>query len=152
MPGLPGEALVEEVAHQLLTIHRYLRRYSKQVSAELGISGRQLATLRRLHEAGPLSVGQISGYLYIADSTTSELLDGLEARGMVTRSRSSEDSRVAIVALTPAGDALVLRAPLAGVGLLRQRLRSEAPEQVAALAQALAQLSHLMEIDAHERR
>lgn len=148
MSELATEASVEQAAHLLLTIHRYLRRYSKQVSADLGISGRQLSALRRLHEVGPLSVSQISTHLYIADSTTSELLDGLDKRGFVSRARSSEDNRVAVVSITPAGEAMVLRAPLAGIGLLRQQLRSEPPEQVVALVRALEYLGRLMEIDA----
>ncbi len=142
------QSRAEEVARLLLTIHRSLRRYSKQVSAELGVSGRQLSVLRRLHEAGPLSVGQISSYVYLADSTTSELLDGLQALGLVERTRSSEDNRVAVVTLTAAGDALVARAPLAGIALLRQRLRAEPGAVVDDLARALERLGRLMEIDA----
>lgn len=147
-----GESATEEIVHRLLTIHRHLRHYSKRVSGELGISGRQLAALRRLREAGPLSVGQISSYLYVADSTVSELLDGLEARGLVTRSRSSEDNRVAQVALTAAGEQLVDRAPLGGTALLRQRLRSLPPERAIALARALQELGLMMEIDAADPR
>jgi len=147
MADPPSESATEQVVHQLLTIHRYLRRYSKRVTSELGINGRQLAVLRHLREAGPLSVGRISAYLYIADSTTSELLDGLEARALITRSRSSEDNRVAVVALTPAGEALVARAPLGGTALLRQRLRSLPATQVAALAGALQHLGRLLEVD-----
>ena len=142
-----GAAEAEEVIHRLLAIHRHLRRYSKRVTSELGISGRQLAVLRRLHEAGPLSVGGLSAYLYVADSTASELLASLETAGLVTRSRSTEDNRVAVVALTPAGQALVARAPLGGVALLRQQLRSLPPEQAVALARTLATIAGLLEID-----
>ncbi len=147
-----GNAAAEAVVHRLLTIHRYLRQYSKRVNNELGVSGRQLAVLRRLHEVGPLSVGVISAYLYVADSTTSELLAGLEAAGLITRARSSDDNRVAVVALTPAGQALVGRAPLGGIALLRQRLRSQSPGEIIILARALAYLSELMDVDAREPR
>ncbi len=144
------EPPAEQVVHLLLAIHRYLRRYAKQISGELGVSGRELSALRRLQEVGPLSVSQIGTYLYLADSTTSELLDGLEERGLVTRSRSGGDSRVAHVALTPAGQALVAQAPLGGIGLLRQRLRSLPPEEAMAVARALRRLSLLMDADARE--
>lgn len=140
----------EQVVRQLLRIHRYLRTYSKRISSELGVSGRQLAVLRYLHEAGPLSIGQISARLLVADSTTSELIDGLERCGLVARSRSPEDNRVAIVTLQSAGEELVARAPLGGVALLRRRLRSWPPDQVNALAQALVELGTLMEIDTLE--
>lgn len=147
MPDARSDAETETIVHHLLAIHRHLRRYSKRVSSELGISGRQIAVLRRLREVGPLSVGQVSAHLYIADSTASELLDSLEARSLVTRTRSKEDNRVSVVALTLAGEALVARAPLGGTGLLRERLRDLPSEQVRALAEGLQCLHQLMEID-----
>ncbi len=147
MPDQGNGLAVEEVVHRLLTIHRHLRRYSKKVSSEFGINGRQLAVLRRLREAGPLSMGALSDYLYVAGSTTSELVSGLEVGGLVTRTRSALDNRVAMVALTPAGEALVERAPLGGTALLRQHLQALPPEQATAMAAALAQISELMEID-----
>lgn len=149
-PGCDG--LAEEVVHRLLAVHRHLRRYSKRVTSELGISGRQLAALRRLRTDGPHSVGGLGSHLHLADSTTSELLARLEAAGLVTRSRSAEDNRVAVVELTPAGSALVDRAPLGGMALLRQRLAALPCEQVAGLAQSLATVAELMEIDDADNR
>ncbi|MGQ9683875.1 MAG: MarR family winged helix-turn-helix transcriptional regulator [Anaerolineae bacterium] len=142
----------EEVAGRLLRIHRHLRAYAKQVSAELGISGRQLAALRFLSENGPQPLGHLAAHLYIADSTASELVDTLAEQGLVTRARRSGDARVADVTLTSTGEAMVARAPLAGIGLLRQRLRGESPERLAALAETLDLLAGLMEIDAHGQR
>ena len=137
----------EEAVRRLLSIHRHLRQTAKQVSSELGISGRELSALRFLHEAGPRSVGQIRARLYLADSTTSELLDGLVAKGLVTRARSTSDNRVAMVALEPPGAALVARAPLAGISLLRHRLRSEPQEKVERLGEALEYLAGLVGIE-----
>ncbi|MCL6430367.1 MAG: MarR family transcriptional regulator [Anaerolineae bacterium] len=146
MGGAVVEGPAQEAVHHLLAIYRYLRRHAKRVSSELGISGRQLAVLRRLQQAGACPVGQISAHLYLAESTTSELIDGLEQLGLVRRERSPEDNRVALVTLTPRGEALVAQAPLGGIDLLRHRLRSEPPERVIALARALEYLGHLMEI------
>ncbi|MDI7274774.1 MAG: MarR family transcriptional regulator [Anaerolineae bacterium] len=146
MEDVEAEGAAQDVVHHLLAIHRHLRHYSKRVSSELGISGRQLAALRRLHEAGPVPVGQIGAHLYLAESTTSELVDGLEDRGLVKRERSREDNRVAMVSLTPRGEALVAQAPLGGMGLLRHRLRSEPADKVIAVAQALQYLGRLMDI------
>ncbi len=145
MPDSEGDP-AEKVVQELLSVHRYLRRYAKRACSELGISGRQLLALQYLQEAGPLSVGQIGHYLYLADSTTSELLGGLEARGLVTRGRSSQDNRVAVITLTPAGEELVTRTPLGGIALLRQQLRTQPHERIAAMAEALHQLADLMEI------
>ncbi len=146
MGDAAAESPAQEAVHHLLAIYRYLRRYAKRVSSELGISGRQLAVLRRLQQGGPCPVGQIGAHLYLAESTTSELLDGLEQLGLVKRERSREDNRVTMVALTPRGEALVAQAPLGGIDLLRHRLRSEPPKQVAALARALEYLGRLMDI------
>ena len=132
--------------HKFLTIYRYLRTYSRQMHSE-GLSGRKIATLRHLLEAEPLTVGQIRDYLYISDSTTSELVAKLEEAGCVQRMRSEEDNRVVLVSLTPAGREFAQSAPLGGIPLLRERLKALPAERLALIDQALAKIVDLLEIE-----
>ena len=85
-----------ETIHTFLSVYRHLRRYSRQVYDE-GLSGRQVSALRYLLEAGPSTVGQLRDYLYLSDSSTSELMAGLEQQGYVARARSKGDNRVVVV-------------------------------------------------------
>lgn len=139
------EALFAETMHTFLSLYRYLRRHARQMQ-EQGLSGRQVATLRYLLEAGPRTMGQLRDYLYIGDSSTSELIARMEQAGLVERTRSTGDNRIVLVSLTPAGQKLAQETPLEGIPLLRERLKSLPPERLAALRDALAQIADLLEI------
>jgi len=140
------EALFLETIQTFLIVYRYLRQYSRQLHSE-GFSGRKIATLRHLLEAGPLTIGQLRDYLYISDSTTSELVAKLEEAGCVERTRSEEDNRVVLVSLTPSGHESAQSAPLGGIPLLRERLKALPPERVALIHEALTEIKHILEID-----
>jgi DNA-binding MarR family transcriptional regulator len=137
----------EAIIARFLEIHRYLNKYSKTISSQFGISGRQLSTLRYLTRRNQATIGELSSYLHITDSTTSELVDGLETKGLVQRARCAKDNRVVRVSLTTDGEALVARAPLAGVSLMRMRLESLTDEDIDSIAQALEHLSKLLGVD-----
>jgi DNA-binding MarR family transcriptional regulator len=131
--------------HKFLTLYRYLRKYSRRLH-EQGISGRTVAALRYLLEAGPVTVGQLCDYLYISHSTTSELVARLAKEGYVTRTRSEADNRVVFVDLTPSGREIAEQTSLGGIPLLREKLKSLPPERLAAIDEAMAEMLRLLEI------
>lgn len=139
-----NETLLAEAMRNFLTLFRSLRRYSRQVHDE-GLSGRKVAALRYLFEAGPLTIGQLRDYLFISDSSTSELVARLVQRGFVTRSRSQTDNRVVLVALSPAGRRIASQIPLGGIPLLRERLKTLPPDRLAIVNEATSELLQLLE-------
>ena len=134
-----------ETIQQFLHLYRYLRGYGRRLQQE-GISGRKISMLRYLIEAGPLTVGQLSDYLCIGDSSTSSLISWLEDRGYVTRTRSRADNRVVLVDITPSGRESVQRTPLGGIPLLREALRALPAERLAVVHEAMATLNEILEI------
>jgi DNA-binding MarR family transcriptional regulator len=140
------QALYLETIQTFLAVYRYLRQYSRQLHSE-GFSGRKIATLRYLLEAEPLTIGQLRDYLYISDSTTSELVAKLEQAGCVRRTRSEEDNRVVLVSLTPSGCESARSAPLGGIPLLRERLKTLPPERLALINETLIEIKQLLGIE-----
>jgi DNA-binding MarR family transcriptional regulator len=140
----PGE--YTEVLRRFLQLHRYLRRYACQVR-RAGISGRKISVLRYLLEAGPRTVGQLGDYLFVSDSTMSEMVGQLEESGHVTRTRCPKDNRVVWVDLTPAGKEFAEDAPLGGIPLLRENLRKLSGHRLTVINQALGELVDLLEIE-----
>jgi DNA-binding MarR family transcriptional regulator len=140
------QTLYSETIQRFLAVYRYLRRYSHQLHSE-GFSGRQIATLRYLLEAGTLTIGQLRNYLYINDSTTSELVAKLEEAGCVRRTRSEKDNRVVLVSLTSAGRQFAQGAPLGGIPLLRERLKALPPERLALISETLIEIKQLLGIE-----
>ncbi len=138
------DALYTKTIHQFLALYRHLRRYSRQMQSE-GLSGRKIAALRHLHNAGPQTIGQLADYLYISNSSASELVDKLETLGYATRARSPQDNRVVIVTLTQAGSALAQKPPTGGIPLLRERLKSLPQERLLPINLAIAELTAVLE-------
>jgi DNA-binding MarR family transcriptional regulator len=135
----------EEAIHRFLLLYRYLRQYARQID-ERGIRPREFSVLRFLLEVETATVGQVQDYLYSSASVASTLLSGLEEKGLVTRTRSAEDNRVVIVALTEQGRALASETPLGGIVLLRRRLHALPPDRLRVINTALADLMNLMEV------
>ena len=138
--------LYSDTVHQFLKLHRYLRKYARHVR-EGGISGRKMSALRYVLETGPRTIGQLGAYHYISDSSASEMVGQLEELGYVTRTRSEEDNRVVLVDLTQAGRKFAQDAPLGGIPLLRERLKTLPPRRLTVISDALTDLVELLEID-----
>ena len=135
-----------ETMHEFLTLLRRLRRYGRSMR-EVGLGGRKVSALRRLLQVGPMTVGQLRDYLYISDSSTSEMIQGLEEASYVWRSRSEEDNRVVIVTLTPAGRSVAERIPLGGIPLLRERLKTLPRARLKLIREALTEIQGLLGAD-----
>ena len=134
-----------DTIHKFLTLHRYLRRCSRQSRAE-GIGGRKVSALRYLLEVGPRTIGQLSDYHYISDSSASEMVAELVRLGYATRTRSESDHRVVLVELTEAGREFARSAPLGGIPLLRERLRELPADRLERMNATLTELNDLLEI------
>src|SRR6266540_1991260 len=72
--------------------------------AAVGLSLAKLAALRRLREAGDsLPLGQLAERLACVKSNVTQLVDRLEADGLVSRSADPNDRRSRLAVLTDAG-------------------------------------------------
>lgn len=72
--------------------------------ARVGLSMPKLTALRRLVEAGDsLPLGQLAERLACVKSNVTQLVDRLEADGLVTRSPGPGDRRSRLAVVTPAG-------------------------------------------------
>jgi DNA-binding MarR family transcriptional regulator len=86
---------------------------------------------------GPWGFGALTAALGLAKSTTSGLVDGVEARGLVHR-RPGEDPRSVVVALTPAGSEVADRFYAAATTRVERDLAPVTPEALASVADLLA--------------
>ena len=73
---------------------------------ELGLTYPQYLVMRALWQRGPLSVKAIAEILQLDYGTLSPLLKRLEAAELIKRTRSTQDERQVLIALTSRGQAL----------------------------------------------
>jgi DNA-binding MarR family transcriptional regulator len=79
------------------------------------------------------------------------LVTALEARGLVAREPDARDGRLTRIRATAAGRTLLARGRARRVAALSRRLRSLAPDDLAALEQAAAILERTLERPPRER-
>jgi DNA-binding MarR family transcriptional regulator len=81
------------------------RRFQPQRQAISGsaVTPRMLSYLRHLAAAGPLSVGEQASHFGISYATATEVVNRLEAKGLVARMKGDGDQRRVFVWLTDRG-------------------------------------------------
>ncbi len=89
--------------------HRF--HVSKQRLPGTDVTPRMLWILQHLAQAGPSTLGELADASGGKKSTTTELVDRLEAKGYVGRMRDRRDARRVFVGLTPQGARRANRAP-----------------------------------------
>ena len=94
--------------------------FNRDLERRHGVSGAQLAILRIIGELGPgLRLADLRQKLVMHPATLGQLLDRLEARGLLELTVDESDRRRRLVEVTDAGRRLIERAPLAGPVRLR---------------------------------
>ena len=87
------------------TAHAFTRFY-KPLLGRLGLTYPQYLVMLVLWERDGVPVKDIGERLFLDSGTLTPLLKRLEAAGLLKRTRSSEDERQVLIALTPQGHAL----------------------------------------------
>ena len=101
----------DEVLVCLRKIIRAIDLHSKRLMQEAGLSGPQLLVLRALGRCRGNTVGEVAREVHISHGTATTILDRLERKGLLVRSRSAEDRRKVLVTLTQAGAQALANAP-----------------------------------------
>jgi DNA-binding MarR family transcriptional regulator len=143
---------ISEIVNNLRRIFKAMHAYSKEVLKEFGVTGPQLWALRILHDGGSLHLGQLAGKMHVHVSTACDVVDRLEAKTLVSRSRSLEDHREVGIKLTPKGERMVGKAPLPAQGKLLHGLERLSRMEIHKIQEAMKTLVEIMEVQDLEAR
>lgn len=134
------EEQMRAVIQQLRVVYRAMQEHSRWVEKQCGVSAAQLWALAELSQQPGLCVSELSQVLALHQSTTSNLLDKLEKKGLVERRRGGPDQRVVQVYLSAAGADSVARAPRPVQGAISAALARLPETELAGLERGLAEL------------
>ena len=84
-----------------------ISRYALADIEKVGLGDSDFRVLEVLLNKGPLPVNVIGPKVNLTPGSISVAVDRLLAKGLVTRTESSEDRRVRVVALTPRGKSVI---------------------------------------------
>lgn len=104
----------EQCARELLEVvpivSRFIRTEMRRHRA-LGLSVPQFRTLAFTERTGGTTLGGVAEHLGLTPPSACKIVDGLEARELVTRMPSPEDRRKVNLQITPAGKRALTDAP-----------------------------------------
>lgn len=130
-----------------LSATRLARRLRQE--ADPGLSPSQLSALATIEAHGPVTLGAVAEHERVAPPTITKVVAKLEAAALVERQPDAGDRRVARVALTPSGHALLatvrerknawLAAQLADLDLEQRRRLADALDILDSLTRAPSQ-------------
>ncbi|MGH3369785.1 MAG: MarR family winged helix-turn-helix transcriptional regulator [Nocardioidaceae bacterium] len=135
------EGTVERALERLFRLNASRRVHARQAAAAgVAISQPGFALLRRIHEHGPVSVGELAKLTDMDPAATGRQIRQLEAEGLVTRGPSSADGRVVFVRLTSQGSEAWRRISDVRDRHMEDVLRTWSEADRAALAHLLSRL------------
>jgi DNA-binding MarR family transcriptional regulator len=133
------ESLEQEALLNVLRTADVLMQRLTAVLKPFNLSHSQYNVLRILRGAGAdgLACQEVAERMITRDPDITRLLDRLEARGLVTRTRDQKDRRVVVARITPEGERLLdgLDQPIAEVD--RQPLQHLGEQRLRTLIQLL---------------
>lgn len=114
MPLQESRSLLEQVrllADLIRKICRAEEIFSKELDKEFNVSLPQLKCLLALKEGAPMTPSQIAPYVRANSSTVTGIIDRLERKGLIRRSRNFHDRRMVGISITEAGKDLLRNVP-----------------------------------------
>jgi DNA-binding MarR family transcriptional regulator len=121
---------------------RILAPWERFLKAEADLTASQYNVLRILRGAHPksLTVGEIANRTITRDPDITRLVDRLDARGLVKRTRSDEDRRVVQVEIVRKGLDLLQRLDPHSARMPRAMIGHMAPRKLRQLSKLLAEV------------
>jgi DNA-binding MarR family transcriptional regulator len=151
----PGKGAISDTTVELTPTDRIIVDFRATISQlkctmserslQLGISMAQLNILYSLRRSGEMPMSRLADVLNVSLSSATGLIDRLEERGYIERTRVPEDRRIVMVRLTHAGVQMLDDQDALADDLLRSVLGRLKPSQLPAIAQATADLRAAIE-------
>lgn len=141
------DAEVAQVFNSLRRLVHALHNASRDTERRLGVTGAQLFVLTQLRATPSISINALAERTMTHQSTVSVVVRRLVRRKLVKKVRSADDARRVELTLTPAGNALLRRAPELVQVRLARAIESIEPSERHILARGLQHLVRTIGVD-----
>src|SRR6187397_2938268 len=107
IPLTTTDALSEQIIADFKLTTWAMKCAMSERLVRLGVSMAQFHILVTLQRSGVITMSRLADQLGVSQSNASGLIDRLEERGYVVRTRVAEDRRIVLVAVTDSGTKLI---------------------------------------------
>ena len=98
---------VAEIEKSLRHIAAIIKQKGREILNQYTITPPQFVGLQWLYEFGDMTIGELSQKMYLACSTTTDLIDRMEKSELVERVKDPSDRRVVRIHLLPEGERII---------------------------------------------
>lgn len=134
----------QRILRSLRKIIRAVDIHSRKLNQHFHITTPQLICLHCLYQEGPMTLSRLANEVSLGASTTNGIVDRLEAKGLLSRTRSRIDRRKVELAVTEAGQKLIQSAPVPLQDSFCDALRRLPELEQAAITLSLERVVELM--------
>jgi DNA-binding MarR family transcriptional regulator len=138
---------IVELEWVLRRISAIIRQKGREILSDFPITPPQFVALQWLKEEGDMTIGDLSSKMYLANSTTTDLIDRMEKSGLVKRVRNSSDRRVVQIHLLDKGREIIDEVIRHRQIYLNDIISHFSPEKVKVIHESLNLLFQEMEKD-----
>ena len=141
----PGD-LTREIIFSIRKLMQGAELYTKELNKKYHVSAAQLNCILTLYEQGSLPPSQIAKYMMVKSSTVTGVVDRLEQKGLVTRTRNSPDRRIINIELTETGKKLARNAPPPIQQKIIDGIKKLPEKEIKRVVIALTKLSDMLDV------
>jgi DNA-binding MarR family transcriptional regulator len=105
--GLDGAENIARMEKELRYISGIIKQQGRKILSNYTITPPQFIALQWLFEHGDMTIGDLSNKMYLAFSTTTDLVDRMENNKLVKRVRDEQDRRVVRIHLLGEGERII---------------------------------------------
>ena len=136
-----------QVLRRFRLVFNAVKTHFQQVEKKAGVGGAQLWALSIIRARPGLRINDLAQAMDVRPSTASNLVKALVERELVAVSKQGPDRRTVHIAILPAGNKVLRKAPGPLTGVLPQALASLDARTLARLDRDLATLITALDVD-----
>jgi DNA-binding MarR family transcriptional regulator len=141
---LSSEQRSKMIILALRKIMQHMDHHSRRLNKCYGLTVPQIICLYEIYEKGVMTLSVLSRGVFLSMSTLVGIIDRLEEKGLLVRTRDSKDRRNIFIDITQKGREFVTSSPYLLHNRLNERLQGLAEEQQTTLARSIDLLVGLL--------
>lgn len=125
---------------ELRYVSGIIKQKGREILNDYRITPPQFVALQWLFEHGEMTIGELSNKMYLAFSTTTDLVDRMEKNKLVVRVREEQDRRVVRIKLLQEGERIIEEVIIKRQDYLNNVLSNFSGEEVAQFTDLMEKL------------
>ncbi|GAE30168.1 MarR family winged helix-turn-helix transcriptional regulator [Alkalihalobacillus hemicellulosilyticus] len=98
---------IEDIERSLRRVSEIVKQKGREILTQFPITPPQFIALQWLNEYGDMTIGELSQKMFLACSTTTDLIDRMEKNQLVERVKDTQDRRVVRIHLLERGRVII---------------------------------------------